>query len=110
MAKHATLRYLRVSVRKIHPLAKAIRGTKVEKAFDYLAFSKKAAARPLRLLLKSALSNATKEKGVDVDRLYVKELQVCQGPSMKRSRPRSRGMANPILKRTCHITVVLDEK
>jgi len=67
-------------------------------------------AKPLSKLVKSALVNATQAKGVDVDNLYIKELRVDGGPSMKRWLPRARGSASKILKRTSHITVVLGEK
>ena len=110
MGKEATLKHLRITPRKVRVVAGAIRGEKVGKAMDYLKFSRKGAAKPLAKLLKSAIVNASQEKGVDVDTLYIKELRVDQGPTMKRSLPRSKGMATPLLKRTSHVTVVLGEK
>lgn len=110
MAKHATLKHLRMSPRKIQPVAQAIRGVKVANALDYLQLCKRKAAKPLAKLLKSAVVNASQEKGVDVDNLVVKELRVNGGPVMKRWLPRAKGSASPILKRTSHITVVLGEK
>jgi large subunit ribosomal protein L22 len=75
-----------------------------------LTFTKKAAARIVIKLLKSAIANATQKKNVDVDRLYVKKITVDQGPTMKRYQPRALGRATTIRKRTSHINIVLDEK
>lgn len=91
-------------------VADAIRGLLVSRAFNYLNFSRKRAAKPLSKLLKSAVVNATKEKGVDVDKLYIQELRVECGPTMKRWMPRARGMATPLLKRSSHIKMILGEK
>ena len=110
MAKHATLKHLRISPRKVQAVGNGIRGLAVAKALDYLKFSRRGAAKPLFKLVKSALVNASQEKGVDVDTLIVKELRIGPGPTMKRSLPRAKGMATPIRKRTSHITVVLGEK
>ena len=110
MAKHATLKHLRMSARKIQPVAQAIRGAKVATALDYLQLCKRKAAKPLAKLLKSAVVNASQEKGVDIDNLVVKTLTINSGPTMKRWLCRAKGSASPILKRTSHITVVLGEK
>ena len=99
-----------MSPRKVRVVANAVMGSKVATAMDQLTFSKRAAAKPLATLLKSAIVNASKENGVDIDNLYVKKFHVDAGPSMKRSLPRARGMATPILKRVSHVTVELDEK
>ncbi|MDO8526198.1 MAG: 50S ribosomal protein L22 [Deltaproteobacteria bacterium] len=110
MSKQATLRYLRISARKVRAVAAAVRGVAVGKAMDYLNFSQRGSAKPLAKLLKSAIVNASQEKGVDIDKLYVKELQVNVGPTMKRWMPRAKGSATQILKRTSHVTMVLGEK
>lgn len=110
MSKEATLKYLRMTPRKVRAVAGAIRGVSVGKALDYLTFCRRRAGRPLAKLLKSAIVNAQGEKGIDVDNLYIKELQVGGGPVMKRWLPRARGMATPMLKRTSHIKIVLGEK
>lgn len=110
MARHAILKHLRISPRKVRAVAAALRGEKIQKALDYLAFSRRRASKPLAKLIKSALANAAQEKGVDVDRLYVKELKIDGGPVMKRWLPRAKGTATPILKRTSHVTVILGEK
>lgn len=99
-----------MSPRKVRVVAGLIRGSKVGAAMDQLAYCKRAAAKPLAKLLKSAIVNASKEKGVDIDNLYVKKLCVDVGPSMKRSLPRAKGSASPILKRVSHVTIELDEK
>lgn len=110
MAKHAQLKHLRMTPRKVRAVAGKLRGISVSQGLDYLAFCRRAPAKPLAKLLKSAVVNASREKGVDVDNLYVKELRVDAGPTMKRSLARARGMATPILKRTSHVTIVLGEK
>jgi large subunit ribosomal protein L22 len=73
-------------------------------------FTRKASAKILGKLLKSAIANATQKKTIDVDRLYVKKIAVDQGPVMKRHLPRALGRATVIRKRTSHILIVLDEK
>jgi large subunit ribosomal protein L22 len=75
-----------------------------------LTFTKKAAAKILIKLLKSAIANATQKKTIDIDRLYIKKITVDQGPTMKRFQPRALGRATTIRKRSSHITLVLDEK
>src|SRR3989338_3561661 len=99
MAKQATLKHLRMTPRKVRVVAKAIRGAKVEKALDYLKFCPRAAAKPLAKLVRSAVANAEQEKGVNVDRLIVKELLVNGGPTLKRWLPRAKGSADRLLKR-----------
>ena len=91
-------------------MADLIRGKGSEEALNILTFTKKAAARIVVKLLKSAIANATQKKNVDVDRLYVKKITVDQGPTMKRFQPRALGRATTIRKRTSHINIVLDEK
>lgn len=110
MGKEATLKHLRMSARKVRVVADGIRGHLVGPALDYLHFSRKIAAKPLHKLLKSAIGNATQEKGVNVDRLFVKELRVDVGPTWKRWMPRAKGSASPIHKRTSHVTLILGEK
>lgn len=99
-----------MSPRKVMVMADAIRGSAVGKALDYLNFSKRRAAKPLYKLLKSAIGNATQEKGTNVDQLFVSEVRVDGGPTWKRWLPRAKGSASPIRKRTSHVTLVLGEK
>ena len=109
MEVRAKLRFARMGPRKARLVADLIRGKKSEEALNILTFTKKAAARVIIKLLKSAIANATQKKTVDIDRLYIKKITVDQGPTMKRFQPRALGRATSIRKRTSHITIVLDE-
>jgi large subunit ribosomal protein L22 len=86
-----------------------IRGKPVEQALHTLAFTPKAAARLVKKVLDSAVANAENKGDIDVDTLYIKQVEVQEGPTGKRFQPRAMGRATPIRKRTSHITVVLDE-
>lgn len=110
MVSTARLRHLRVGPRKVRLVADLIRGKNVEEALNILQFVDKRSARPLAKLVKSAVANADEKPGVDVDRLYIKTLMVDGGPTIKRFRPRAMGRAAPILKRTSHVTVHLDQR
>ena len=81
----------------------------VEKALNVLAFSPKKAARIVKKVLESAIANAENNDGADVDELKVSTVFVDEGMTMKRIRPRAKGRADRILKRTCHITVKVSE-
>ena len=106
----AKLKFVRVAPRKAQLVADLIRGKGSEEALNILAFTKKAAAKIIIKLMKSAIANATqKKKNIDVDRLYIKKITVDQGPTMKRFQPRALGRATTIRKRTSHITIVLEE-
>jgi large subunit ribosomal protein L22 len=109
MEVKAKLRFSRMAPRKARLVADLIRGKTSEEALKILMFTPKAAARVIIKLLRSAIANATQKK-VDVDRLYVKTIAVDQGPTMKRFMPRAMGRATSIRKRSCHITIVLDER
>ena len=109
MEVKAKLRFVRVGPRKAQLVADLIRGKGSEEALNILTFTKKAAAKIVIKLLKSAIANATQKKSIDVDRLYVKKITVDQGPTMKRFQPRALGRATTIRKRSSHITIVLDE-
>ena len=112
MEATANLRYLRITPRKVRIVADLIRGKKVDAALNTLAYVEKRAAGPLGKLLRSAVANADqKSKGqLDVDALYVKELTVDQGPSMRRFMPRAMGRAFKITKKTSHISITVGEK
>ena len=110
MEVKARLRFVRVGPRKARLVADMIRGKGSEEALNVLTFTKKAAAKILIKLLKSAIANATQKKNIDVDRLYIKKITVDQGPTMKRFQPRALGRATTIRKRSSHINIVLDEK
>ena len=113
MEASATLRYLRITPRKVRAVADLIRGKKVDLALRQLAYVEKRAALPLAKLLRSAVANADQAaKGqLDADALFVRELQIGQGPSLKRFMPRAMGRAYKIIKKTSHISIVVsDEK
>lgn len=110
MEVRAKLKHVRLAPQKARLVADLIRGKGSEEALNILLFTKKAAARVINKLLKSAIANAAQKKNVDVDRLYVKKISVDQGATWKRFTPRAMGRATPIRKRTSHITIVLDEK
>ncbi len=105
----AELNNYRQSPRKVRIVADTVKGKKVADALTILSFVPKRAALPLEKLVASALANA-KNMSVDTTKLFVKELRVDQGPTLYRRRPRSRGMANPIRKRTSRVTVLLSDK
>jgi large subunit ribosomal protein L22 len=110
MAARARLRMLRMAPRKVRAVADQVRGKNVQQAVDLLTFCPRGAARPLLKLVKSAVANAEQKGGMDVDNLYIKELMVDQGPTMRRWMPRARGMATQILKRTSKVSVTLEER
>jgi large subunit ribosomal protein L22 len=111
MESQAHLRYLRMAPRKVSLVAALIRGKPVGAALNILKFTKRAAARPVAKLIKSAVANATDlSKGqVDVDSLVVKTISVDQGPTARRFMPRAMGRATPIHKKTSHVHVTLAE-
>ncbi|HJX59658.1 MAG TPA: 50S ribosomal protein L22 [Thermodesulfobacteriota bacterium] len=110
MEVKARLKFARISPRKARLVADLVRGKRSEESLNILTFTKKAAAKILIKLLKSAIANATQKKTIDIDRLYVKQIMVDQGPTMKRFQPRALGRATTIRKRTSHINIVLDER
>jgi len=110
MEAKATLRYLRISPRKVGILCDLIRGKSVADADAVLALTPKAAAEPLAKLVRSAAANAENNFGLDPEKLYVAETYATPGPIIKRFRPRAQGRAFRINKRTSHVTVVLREK
>ena len=104
-------RYLQTSPQKVRLVADQIRGKGVQDAANILELSKKGAARPLRRLLQSAIANAENlDDQLDVDRLYIKEVFVDGGPTLKRIRPQPMGRAFRILKRQSHVTIKLDTR
>ncbi len=105
----AKTRYARISPQKARLVADQIRGLPVEKALNLLKFSNKKAALLVRKTLESAISNAEHNEGADVDELKVKAVWVDEGPTLKRIRPRAKGRANRIFKRTSHIVVTVSD-
>ena len=103
----AQLNNYRQSPRKTRLVADIVRGKKIEDAITVLSFISKRASLPIQKLLASALANA-KNLSLSTENLIVKEISVNDGATLYRRRPRSKGMANPIRKRTSHISVILD--
>lgn len=101
----AKLRGAQLSAQKARLVADQIRGKAVEEALDILAFSPKKGAAIVKKVLESAIANAEHNEGADVDELKVSTIFVDEGMTMKRIRPRAKGRADRILKRSCHITV-----
>ena len=109
MEVKAITRYVRISPRKARLVTELIKGKQVEEALTILRFVPKKAARLVDKTLRSALANAEQNPNIDVDTLYIKRIFVDGGPTMKRWRARAMGRATKIIKRTSHITVILDE-
>ncbi len=105
----ATLKQYRQSPRKVRLVADYIRGKNVNKALSELNFLNKRAALVVKKLLSSAVAGAKNDFNIEKEDLLVKEVTVDKGPTLHRSRPRARGRATPINKRTSHITVVLEQ-
>jgi large subunit ribosomal protein L22 len=101
----AKLKGAQLSAQKARLVADQIRGKGVEEALDILAFSPKKGAALVKKVLNSAIANAEHNEGADVDELVVSSIYVDEGMTMKRLRPRAKGRADRILKRSCHITV-----
>ena len=101
----AKLSGARISAQKARLVADQIRGKKVGEALNLLAFSSKKAAEIMKKVLESAVANAEHNEGADVDELRVSTIFVDEGMTMKRLRPRAKGRADRILKRSCHITI-----
>ena len=99
-----------MSAQKARLVADQIRGKSVESALDILQFSSKKGADIIKKVLESAIANAEHNDGADVDELKVSTIFVDEGMTMKRIKPRAKGRADRILKRSCHITVKVAEK
>ena len=105
----ARLRGARISAQKARLVADQVRGLKVEDALNALTFSSKKAAVIVKKVLESAIANAENNEGADVDELKVSTIFVDEGMTLKRIKPRAKGRADRIMKRTCHITVKVSE-
>lgn len=110
MESKAVAKFVRITPRKVRVVLDLIRGKNVAEAFAILKFTPKAGADVVEKVLRSAVANAENNFDMDVDKLYVKTAFADGGPTMKRIHPRSRGQAFKILKRTSHVTIVVDEK
>jgi large subunit ribosomal protein L22 len=106
----AIARYIRISPLKVGFICNEIRGKQVDEALAILKFTPKRGAKVLEKVLNSAIANAENNFNMDRDSLYVSEAFANDGPHMKRWRPKARGMAYPILKRSSHIGVAVKER
>ncbi|HXW07651.1 MAG TPA: 50S ribosomal protein L22 [Vicinamibacterales bacterium] len=109
---HATAKYVRTSAQKAGLVLDLIRGRDVNAALATLRFARKAVARDVEKVLRSAIANAQQKEGFggDVERLYVQACYANQGPSQKRIRPAPMGRAFRVVKRTAHLTVHVTER
>ena len=106
----ARLKGAKISAQKARLVADQIRGKKVGEAVDILSFSTKKGAHLMKKLLESAIANAEHNEGADVDDLKVSKIHVDEGLTIKRIRPRAKGRADRILKRSCHITLAVADE
>lgn len=107
MAYESTHRYARISARKVRPLADMVRGKFADEALDMLRYQPERGARMLEKVIKSALANAEDQREGNIRDLVITDCRIDGGPMFKRMRPRARGMAHIIKKRTAHIRVEL---
>ena len=105
MEVSAKLNTARLSAQKARLVADQIRGKGVEEALELLTYSTKKAAAIIKKVLNSAIANAEHNEGVDIDELKVSSIYVDEAMTLKRIRPRAKGRADRIMKRSCHITV-----
>ncbi|MEE8131786.1 MAG: 50S ribosomal protein L22 [Candidatus Paceibacterota bacterium] len=105
----AKLNYLKIAPRKVRLIANAVKKLPINEAEARLLTSPKRVAEPILKLLRSAIANAKNNQQMEVNRLFIKEIKVDQGPMLKRWMPRARGQANMIQKKGSHITIILAE-
>ncbi len=109
MQVRAVQRFLRMSPYKVRQVIDSIRGRQVDEALAILRFTPRAAARAVTKVLESAIANAENNYMLSREDLYVATIMADGGPTLRRWRPRARGRADVIRKRSCHVVVVLDE-
>ena len=110
MEARAIAKYIRMSPIKVGVVLNLIKGKSVKEASAILQYTPREAAVVINKVLKSAVANAENNFALDTDKLYVSEAYVGQGPTLKRFRARAKGSGTQILKRTCHITCVVEER
>jgi large subunit ribosomal protein L22 len=103
-------RFVRISPQKLRLVCELITGKKVDQALSILEFTPKKGAKIISKALLAAIANARDQQNVDEDRLFVKRVTADTGPTWKRSIQRAHMHSTPILKRTSHLTVVVDER
>ena len=109
MEVSASAKRLWISAQKVRLVADQIRGKQVADALDLLSFSNKKASVLMRKALESVVANAENNEGADIDELRISEVYVNEGMTMKRIRPRAKGRADRIFKRSSHITVTVSD-
>ena len=109
MKVHARGSYVRQSASKVRQVLDLVRGLPVEEARHVLDFVDRRATEPIRKVLESAVSNAAHNHALEASELKVVEAFADEGPTLRRYRPRARGRATPILRRTSHITIVVGD-
>ena len=107
---HATLKYARISSRKVKIVADLIKGKDINEALAIVKYTPKASSEVLEKLLKSAIANAENNHHMAHEKLYVADIYANQGPTLKRIRPAAKGSAVRIRKRTSHVTIILKER
>ncbi|WP_413700965.1 50S ribosomal protein L22 [Psychromonas sp. KJ10-10] len=107
LAKHL---FARSSAQKARLVADQVRGLPVEKALELLSYSPKKATVLVKKVVDSAIANAEHNEGADIDELVITKICVDEGPTMKRIMLRAKGRADRIMKRSCHITVVVSDR
>ncbi|HAZ55827.1 MAG TPA: 50S ribosomal protein L22 [Acidimicrobiaceae bacterium] len=103
----AVVRYVRVSASKARELLNLVRGESYGRAAEILAFSERSVSDVVGKLLESAVANAENNDGIPAEELFISTCYADEGPTLKRWRPRARGRATRINKRTCHITIIV---
>ena len=109
MKSRAIGKRIRMSAQKVRRIADLVRGKAVADALDLLSFEAQQPAAVVKKVLESAIANAENNEGADVDELKVVEIFVNEGMTMKRIKPRAKGRADRILKRSCHISVTVSD-
>jgi large subunit ribosomal protein L22 len=109
MKVRAQAKFIRQSPYKVRRVLDLVRGLPVEDAIDVLEFTNRRAAPTIQKVVKSAVANAEHNFALDADELYISEAFADEGPTLKRWRPRARGRATRINKRTSHITIVVSD-
>ena len=109
MEVSASAKRLRISAQKVRLVADQIRGKPVAEALDFLSFSNKKASVLMRKTVEAVVANAENNEGADIDDLRISEVYVNEGMTMKRIRPRAKGRADRIFKRSSHITVTVSD-
>lgn len=110
MKMQAITRSVRVSPRKVRLVSEAVKNMKVEEALNVLSLLHKRGAGPIYKTVKSAISNSLQDKNVEEKKLFIKNIEITEGPFLKRFHPSTRGRVHPYKKRSSHIKIVLEVK